>query len=134
MPVRFPGARLFLFLDFRVRTIRTASCTSLAMQMLWYDGKRAWLALAGRGFVSHLFSFFFFFSFFFRLDFFSLIFAYAAYVQQVVRGLPCKRNGVMASVLVLHLEAAGSFLTHFFQCFSFFPFFKCRLYYYLVVI
>src|SRR2546425_9393260 len=66
--------------------------------------------------------------------FFLLIFAYAPYVQQVVRDRPCKRNGVMASVLDLHLEAAGSFLTHFFQCFSFFPFFKCRLYYYLVVI
>ena len=54
--------------------------------------------------------------------FFSLIFAYALYVQQVVRERPCKGNSVMAGVLALHVEAAGSLLTNFFLCFSFFPF------------
>ena len=34
--------------------------------------------------------------------FYSLIFAYAQYAQQVVRGRPSKRHGVMAGVLALH--------------------------------
>src|SRR2546425_2425854 len=58
------------------------------------------------------------------MSFFSLDFRFPPYVQRVVRDRPCKRIWVMANVLALHLEAAGSLPTHFFQCFSFFPFFQ----------